>query len=471
MKISDLFMLLEKNPPTPQWLKDKVKDLIIDPSSGKRRSNREIAKMVLGSDDPSSEMKISNIVKKLKIAPNRYIWTKEIRKEVEKLLYQPDGSRTPVRDIADKILGDTSDSAIQSINNMLYQYFPDRDHVVVVFSDQEKEQVENNYFDLEGNVRSNPQIAQLVYGKKEDFDTNQEYYIGRIKGIIRHFRQQNKLPLRPSAEPISKLDIEKAAEWFKNGETVSGIARKLNRPHTTLIRHLESLPNYEDLKDANKNNSSHYVTPSQLAYMIEEFKKGAPPYAIALRLDKAASTVTKNLKNLKQSKYYTDLIPEHLANRKQPPGASISEQVFFEILQSFVDMPQIVRNKNMQLKPGQRRPYNCDGVYGNIVIEFYGDLWHANPKLYPDDEQVLNKVGLPAGDIRTKDKIKEEFLLSIGYKVLIVWEKEWALKTTRINVINRIRREFKLAPITQEDLNNLLLSYNQVNNPQSTTKT
>ena len=270
------------------------------------------------------------------------------------------------------------------------------------------------------------------------------------------------------AEPLSQEEINQAVTWFKSGETVADIAKKLGRAHSAIIRHLQDQPNYEDLKAMNQANSSHYVTPSEVTYMVEEFTKGVSPYAISTKLGVTWTTVKRNL--TKRPDYFTDLVPAHLANRRQPPGASIAEQLFFEIIQSFEDMPQIIRNKNVQLKPGQRRPYNCDGVAGNIAIEFYGDLWHANPVRYPDDDIILPKLGgLSAGDIRKKDKIKEEFLKSIGYHILVVWEKEWSIKANRVNLINRVRKAFRLDPISQEQYNQILRSAVQVNTTQSTT--
>lgn len=466
MKISDLY-LTEKRSPTNQLIKDKVEELLIDKLTGKRRSNKELAQLILQRDDPSAEMSIKNLVTKLKIAPSRTVWDDQRLKQVRAILYKQDGSRLSAKEIADKILGDTSDSAVNSVNNMLFHRFADRDHAMVPISDQEKEEVRDYYYDTEGNIRSNPQMAQLVYGQKEDYLTKQVYYNNRIKGIVKQLVQQDLLSKRVLAEPLSAEEINQAVLWFKSGETVAEIARKLGRAHSAIINHLKDQPNYEDLKDMNQANSSHYITPSQVKYMVDEFTKGVSISGISTKLGVQWSTVKRNL--TKRPDYFTDLVPAHLANRRQPPGVSIAEQVFFEIIQAFEDMPKIIRNKNVQLKQGQRRPYNCDGVAGNIAIEFYGDLWHANPAKYPDDDRILPKVGLPAGDIRKNDKIKEDFLKSIGYHVLIVWEKEWSIKANKVNLINRIRKAFSLNAITKEDLANLLLSYTQVNNPQPPT--
>lgn len=58
----------------------------------------------------------------------------------------------------------------------------------------------------------------------------------------------------------------------------------------------------------------------------------------------------------------------------------------------------------------------------NIVIEFNGDMWHANPNKYKDDDiiPILNKT---AKEIREKDnirynKLKEKY----NFNIIVIWE-------------------------------------------------
>jgi len=60
-----------------------------------------------------------------------------------------------------------------------------------------------------------------------------------------------------------------------------------------------------------------------------------------------------------------------------------------------------------------------------IVIEVYGDKWHANPKIYKQNDLIQTWDGLKhAKDIQEKDKSRKEQIESFGYIVLELWEQD-----------------------------------------------
>lgn len=61
-----------------------------------------------------------------------------------------------------------------------------------------------------------------------------------------------------------------------------------------------------------------------------------------------------------------------------------------------------------------------------IIIEFMGDYWHCNPKLYKGNFIVWSSKGKPysANDVWIRDKIKKEYLESLGYTIIELWESE-----------------------------------------------
>lgn len=63
----------------------------------------------------------------------------------------------------------------------------------------------------------------------------------------------------------------------------------------------------------------------------------------------------------------------------------------------------------------------------SIIIEFYGDFWHANPKMYaPDDLVNLPENKTEAKNIWEYDKKRIDFLKNLGYnKIVIVWEYDY----------------------------------------------
>jgi len=59
----------------------------------------------------------------------------------------------------------------------------------------------------------------------------------------------------------------------------------------------------------------------------------------------------------------------------------------------------------------------------NLIIEFKGNYWHANPKYYNEDDIVHHNI--IAKDIWEKDNLREKELEKLGYEVFVVWEDDY----------------------------------------------
>jgi hypothetical protein len=65
-----------------------------------------------------------------------------------------------------------------------------------------------------------------------------------------------------------------------------------------------------------------------------------------------------------------------------------------------------------------------DLTIGNKMLEFQGDFWHANPKLY--DENWINPVThLSAKDCWEKDEQKKKVAEENGFEIMCVWESDY----------------------------------------------
>lgn len=75
----------------------------------------------------------------------------------------------------------------------------------------------------------------------------------------------------------------------------------------------------------------------------------------------------------------------------------------------------------------------------NKIIEFYGDIWHANPQVYQANDTPLKWRGsnITATEIWMRDSKRIDKIKQMGFKVLIVWEKDFRMD--RINVIKLCR--------------------------------
>lgn len=71
--------------------------------------------------------------------------------------------------------------------------------------------------------------------------------------------------------------------------------------------------------------------------------------------------------------------------------------------------------------------YYYDISMRNKIIEFNGDLWHANPNIYEFDDYIRTVNGVPtsAYEIWAYDSKKMQLAKDMGYKIFIVWESEY----------------------------------------------
>jgi G:T-mismatch repair DNA endonuclease (very short patch repair protein) len=74
-----------------------------------------------------------------------------------------------------------------------------------------------------------------------------------------------------------------------------------------------------------------------------------------------------------------------------------------------------------------------------IIIEFYGNYWHANPKIYKENDIVHHNI--KAKEIWESDKARIKMLENQGYSVIIIWQDEYKNNKTKIiqsinNLIN-----------------------------------
>lgn len=75
----------------------------------------------------------------------------------------------------------------------------------------------------------------------------------------------------------------------------------------------------------------------------------------------------------------------------------------------------------------------------NILIEFQGDYWHANPKIYKKTDIINYPCGpISAEDVWKKDKKKKEKAEKENYKLIYIWESELFLNDFNKILFNRL---------------------------------
>lgn len=75
----------------------------------------------------------------------------------------------------------------------------------------------------------------------------------------------------------------------------------------------------------------------------------------------------------------------------------------------------------------------------NLIIEFYGDIYHCNPIKFKDPAKYCSWISRTVQEQWDRDRRRLAALYKLGYKVLIVWEYDW--NKTPLIEIERIKHE------------------------------
>lgn len=76
-----------------------------------------------------------------------------------------------------------------------------------------------------------------------------------------------------------------------------------------------------------------------------------------------------------------------------------------------------------------------DLSFGNKIIEFNGDYWHANPKKYKSGQYISfpRRDNILVDEVWESDKRKINLAKESGYEVLVVWESDY--KKNKENIV------------------------------------
>jgi hypothetical protein len=74
-----------------------------------------------------------------------------------------------------------------------------------------------------------------------------------------------------------------------------------------------------------------------------------------------------------------------------------------------------------------------DIKHKNCIIEFNGDYWHANPKLFLPEAVIRGKKAM---DIWARDELKLQTAKELGFRTFVVWESDF--KANRTETIKKV---------------------------------
>ena len=165
-----------------------------------------------------------------------------------------------------------------------------------------------------------------------------------------------------------------------------------------------------------------------LEYFVDHYGKdiGRAKY---LDLCARKALVLENFIN----KYGVELGKEKFNALKNKSYSDISQALFIKIdyqLGEFSkDSKYATKNAeeviNLFFEDGTCKTCRPDYKLNTKIIEFNGDFWHANPLYYKSGEIIYTNGKHLVDDIWNADKIRKDALERLGYKVMVVWERDY----------------------------------------------
>lgn len=119
-------------------------------------------------------------------------------------------------------------------------------------------------------------------------------------------------------------------------------------------------------------------------------------------------------------------------NRSKFAGYSkISQKLFQELDEKLgilaSDSKYATKNKEAEieiiLKNGTPKIVRPDYLLGKKIIEFNGDFWHANPKMFSKDDFIMKNIKVK--NIWDHDRSRQNALKKNGFDIYVVWEHDY----------------------------------------------
>ena len=139
--------------------------------------------------------------------------------------------------------------------------------------------------------------------------------------------------------------------------------------------------------------------------------------------DNGKTLYEKRCNNIKETTYFNEYNKTNKNNY-----SNISQELFNFIVDNVYSNTDGLYYATLNHEYGCGTKHNFDFVDTNRkkVIEFNGDLFHANPKMFEENDtpNPYNTI-LSSKEIWEFDRIKNESAILKGYNVYIVWESDY----------------------------------------------
>jgi hypothetical protein len=289
-----------------------------------------------------------------------------------------------------------------SVEGIMYRKFISREEAIIEFDKENLRQLKEREKTMDKKREINPNFD------KERVASCKEFWIKR------NFNEEEA--------------DNKSKEYRKNNNILS-LKRKKENKEKDFTYYYKTTPmriEYFIKKGFSEEEANQMLVERQNTFSKEKcIEKHGEELGLKIWQDRQIKWL--NTLDLKTDEEKTEINRKKLFNKSG--YSKISQKLFWEIQSFFIDNDihfEELNGEIIRYDKSSKKHYRYDYIdfTSKKCIEFNGDFWHSNPKIY--NPQHIHKITkIKAIDQWNNDLIKENWLVNRGYKVLVIWESEY----------------------------------------------
>jgi very-short-patch-repair endonuclease len=280
--------------------------------------------------------------------------------------------------------------------------------------------------------------AQIRKGKKKGVSVySKEYWLNKINPNTNNlytaeeadFERNSRRPIRPeywTKQGYDDNDAATKAAEVKAKNNKEGGKKAANRDTANIRAFNHKTPEYWLLRG--------YTTQQA----EDEIKKSQSVFSKKICIEKYGESAGLSIFNDRQQRWQETLNNKSQEEKNRINKAKLTKGIIISSNERYLfsEIVKVIPDAEHQftLYKDNKRQYVYDIRHQNKIIEYNGDFWHANPKIY--NESFINgRNKRSAVEIWDSDRKKILFAEDAGYEVLVVWEADF--KANKEEIINK----------------------------------
>ena len=264
-------------------------------------------------------------------------------------------------------------------------------------------------------------ITLVNKSKKETSPWNKEFWIKKGYTEEEAINKVKELQSKNSKKRKKYTNNYDTNTWIKKGYTEEEAINKIN-----ILKQKSNV--FNSLNETEINNMLDNRRKTYYSKTIEERQE----------INKSRGRTKEQLIKTFGKEYTENILKRRgNANRNYNRRFSKISKIFFDDLQQCINDKLYYVENEKWIRINKNKGYFVDLTCGDKIIEFNGDFFHANPKIYEKNDiiKISKDKILVAEKIWKDDNKKQNILKEKGYKLLVIWEYD--VKNNREQMIKK----------------------------------